>query len=101
MVSSSRLIACKSWSLGVMMENTAKDLISGLIERRGDRLLDEWLRLQRGASGFRGSPIGESELGEQSRRFLAAFRRGIESGDLEDISAPGWADARNVLEELS
>jgi rsbT co-antagonist protein RsbR len=83
------------------MENTAKDLISELIERRGDRLLDEWLQLQRNMPGFRGGPISESELGEQSRRFLAAFRRGIESGALDDISGPGWADARNVLEELS
>jgi rsbT co-antagonist protein RsbR len=83
------------------MENTAKDLISGLIERRGDRLLDEWLRLQRGASGFRGKPIGDGDLGEQSRRFLSAFRHGVESGDLEDISRPGWADARNALDELS
>jgi rsbT co-antagonist protein RsbR len=83
------------------MEKTAKDLISGLIERRGDRLLDEWLRLQRSAPGFRGSAISENELGDQSRRFLAAFRRGVETGDLDDISGPGWADARSVLEELS
>jgi rsbT co-antagonist protein RsbR len=83
------------------MENTAKDLISGLIERHADRLCDEWQRLQRGTSGFRGAPLGSSKLGEQSRRFLAAFRSGVESGDLEDISGPGWADARNVLDELS
>jgi rsbT co-antagonist protein RsbR len=83
------------------MENTAKDLISGLIERRGDHLLEEWLRLQRDMPGFRGGSISETELGEQSRRFLAAFRRGIESGALDDISGPGWADARNALEELS
>jgi rsbT co-antagonist protein RsbR len=85
------------------MENkdTAKDLISGLIERRGDRLLDEWLRLQRGMPGFRGGPISESELSEQSHRFLAAFRRGIGSADPDDISGPGWAEARDVLDELS
>ena len=83
------------------MKNTAKDLIPGLIERSGDRLLDEWLRLQRGAHGFHGDPISNSELGEQSRRFLAAFRQGVERGDPEDISGPGWADARGVLEELS
>jgi rsbT co-antagonist protein RsbR len=83
------------------MENTARDLISGLIDRRGDRLLDEWLQLQRNMPRFRGGQISESELGEQSRRFLAAFRRGVESGDLDDTSGLGWADARNVLEELS
>jgi rsbT co-antagonist protein RsbR len=83
------------------MENTAKDLISGVIERRGDHLLDEWLRLQRNMPGFRGGPISEGELGEQSRRFLAAFRRGLDSGDLSDISGSGWADARDVLDELS
>jgi rsbT co-antagonist protein RsbR len=83
------------------MENTAKELISGLIERHGDRLLDEWQRLQRNALGFRGGPISNSELGEQSQRFLAAFRRGVDAGEADDISGPGWADARNVLEELS
>ena len=86
---------------GAKMDNTAKDLISGLIERRGDRLLDEWLGQQRSVPGLRGGPISESELGEQSRRFLAAFRHGIEDGDLDDISGPGWTDARSQLEELS
>jgi rsbT co-antagonist protein RsbR len=83
------------------MDHTAKDLISGLIEKRGDRLLDEWLGLQRSVPGFRGGTISESELSEQSHRFLAAFRRGIEDGGLDDISGPGWTDARNLLEELS
>jgi len=83
------------------MDNTAKDLISGLIEKCGDRLLDEWLGQQRSVPGLRGGPISESELGEQSRRFLAAFRHGIEDGGLDDISGPGWTDARSQLEELS
>jgi rsbT co-antagonist protein RsbR len=86
------------------MDHTAKDLISGLIEKRGDRLLDEWLGLQRSVLGFRGGAVSESELSElseQSHRFLAAFRRGIEDGGLDDISGPGWTDARNLLEELS
>jgi rsbT co-antagonist protein RsbR len=83
------------------MASVAKDLISGLIEKRGDHLLDEWLRLQRSMPGFRAGPISESDLSDQSRRFLAAFRRGIESGDLDDISGPGWAAARSALEELS
>jgi rsbT co-antagonist protein RsbR len=87
--------------MGAMMEHTAKEVISGLIERSGERLLDDWLRLQRGLSGFRGSQIDDRELGDQSRRFLTAFRRGVESGDLDDISGPGWANARDVLEELS
>ena len=39
------------------MENR-KTLISGLIERGGDRLLDEWLRLQRGTPGFRVKTVG-------------------------------------------
>jgi hypothetical protein len=39
--------------------------------------------------GFRGGPLSDSELGAQSRRFLAAFRRGVESGDLDDPSEPG------------
>jgi rsbT co-antagonist protein RsbR len=83
------------------MQNTAKDLISGVIERRGDHLLDDWLRLQRNMPGFRGGPISESELGDQSRRFLAALRRGLDSGDLDDTSGSGWADARDVLDEMS
>ena len=83
------------------MDNTAKDLISGLIEKCGDRLLDEWLGQQRSVPGLRGGPISESELGEQSRRFLAAFRHGIEDGGLDDISGPGWTDARSLLDELS
>jgi rsbT co-antagonist protein RsbR len=34
-------------------------------------------------------------------RFLDGLRRGVAGGKLSDISGPEWADAREVLEELS
>ncbi|HTV90713.1 MAG TPA: STAS domain-containing protein [Stellaceae bacterium] len=83
------------------MESLAKNLVPRLIEARGDHLLEDWLRLQRGAGALRGGQISESELVDQSRRFLAAFRHGVESGELDDASGPGWSDARSMLDELS
>ena len=83
------------------MNNAAKDLIIRLIESRGDRLLADWLRLQRNVAGLRAGQISDSELADQSRRFLAGFRRGLDGGDIDDTSGPAWAEARAVLDELS
>jgi rsbT co-antagonist protein RsbR len=72
-----------------------------LLAENEPALLRDWLESQKQAGALRGARIAESELGEQSRRLLAGLRAGAATGQIEDIAAPAWDQARTVLEEAS
>jgi rsbT co-antagonist protein RsbR len=65
------------------------------------RLLDDWVRRQVDAGTARPDLINEADLREQSRAFIAAFRRAIEAGAGSDIRSGHWNETRDVLERLS
>jgi rsbT co-antagonist protein RsbR len=65
-------------------------------------LLSEWLSNQLAAETLRPGLMKESELREQSRRFLALFRAGLQGVDgALDIDASAWSDARELLSDIS
>ncbi|MFZ3235592.1 MAG: STAS domain-containing protein [Stellaceae bacterium] len=64
-------------------------------------LLAGWLESQKKAGALRSGQLGEAELGESSRRLLAALCEGAAGGQIEDIDAAAWDRARTVLEEVS
>jgi rsbT co-antagonist protein RsbR len=72
-------------------------VIPRLIDRRNGELLSAWL------SGLAGSDsqTDASVRTDQATRFLAALRQGVGTGQLDDISAPGWTSTREVLETVS
>ena len=73
----------------------------GLIDKHHADLLTEWVKEQRDLAARNGTRVVEEEAQEQSRRLLAALRAGLASGDQTDVAAPEWADARDVLAEIS
>ena len=83
------------------MPSAASPRIADLIAKNSKSLLDEWLAHQRKSTATRSDLIGDSELAEQSKRFLAAFETGVESGTLDDTTGDEWADARDLLSEIS
>jgi len=83
------------------MPSAASPRIADLIAKNSKSLLDEWLAHQRKSTATRSDLIGDSELAEQSKRFLAAFETGVESGKLDDTTGDEWADARDLLSEIS
>jgi rsbT co-antagonist protein RsbR len=70
-----------------------------LIAKHRDALLSAWLDQQRAAN--RGSSEDQAELREYSARFLDSLRSAAATGQFEDITRPSWAEARQVLEEVS
>jgi rsbT co-antagonist protein RsbR len=72
-----------------------------LVARNESQLLDDWLAQQRAARNTRLDLMGESELEEQARQFLHAFRVALASGDSDDTTQPAWADVRDLLREVS
>jgi rsbT co-antagonist protein RsbR len=74
---------------------------SDLVARNEAQLLDDWIAQQKDARTTRLDLIGESELADQSRRFLRAFRTALASGELADVGQPPWSDVRDFLREVS
>ena len=64
-------------------------------------ILDSWISLQLAASTRRADLLKDVDLRRESANFLKAFRRGIESGDLERLDRPEWEPAREILAEVS
>jgi len=80
---------------------SATTRIPEIMLHEGDRILSEWIRNQMNIAGARTGVIRESELREQSRSFLAAFREAAQSGAMADVHEAVWAQVRDLLTELS
>jgi rsbT co-antagonist protein RsbR len=83
-----------------MSADTPSHLV-GLIDKHHADLLAEWVKEQRALAGRHGSLVPDDETHEQSRRLLAAIRAGLAGSNPDDLSAPYWADTRDLLGEIS
>jgi rsbT co-antagonist protein RsbR len=83
------------------MPSAVPSRIPALIAKHSKALLDSWLAHQRKSTATRLDLIGDAELEDQSKRFMAAFEAGIGSGDFHDTASDAWADARELLREIS
>ena len=83
------------------MEAKSMTALPRVLAENEQALLAGWLELQKKAGALRSGQLGEAELGESSRRLLAALCEGAAGGQIEDIDAPAWDHARTVLEEVS
>ena len=81
-----------------MLQDT--NLLRQVLEQDAPGIVQRWIDGQLAAVTFRGDKISRAELAEQSRRFLALLREAAASGS-SDIQSPVWANARQMLEELS
>ena len=77
-----------------------QSVLHDLVSRNEAEILQRWIERQLGASNFRSDRISKGEVSEQSRRFLSLFRQSLSSGSA-DLHSPAWANARQMLEELS
>jgi rsbT co-antagonist protein RsbR len=83
------------------MSGDTPSRLVGLVDKHHDDLLAEWLKEQRALAARHGSLLSDDEAHEQSRRLLAAIRAGLARGNADDLSAADWADARDLLSEIS
>jgi rsbT co-antagonist protein RsbR len=75
--------------------------VARILEKHETQILSEWVDEQRKSLSSRSELIREEEAREQSRRMLAALRAGLGQGRTDDITAPGWSEARELLREIS
>jgi len=83
------------------MNAKAVNPLFGVLQTQDDLLLDAWMKAQMGSMASRKDLIKESELREQSRRFLAALRTATEKGGSTDINGAAWDEARDFLKSIS
>jgi rsbT co-antagonist protein RsbR len=86
----------------LMSRSVAAARIPQIILEHQNDLLSHWISHQLAATTLRPGLITESELRDQSQRFLALLRAALQSqdGSLE-IDSPSWNEARELLTEIS
>lgn len=74
--------------------------LADIISRNEEQIRTEWIRDMR-QSVQRGDLISKTELDEQCVALLNAVVAGVRSTGSTDVMTPGWAPARELLEEVS
>src|SRR5262245_32922938 len=80
------------------MSTVDGERIADIVSSNEASVLANWIEQQ--LAGGR-SKYDERELREQSRAFLSLFRAALQSGELENIDRPHWAEVRGMLGDLS
>jgi rsbT co-antagonist protein RsbR len=75
-------------------------LAKTLLDKRNE-ILQEWLRQQLSSQNLRTDLISESELRNESDRFLNALGDAVQSGDLSDILTPEYKPVLEMLDGFS
>jgi rsbT co-antagonist protein RsbR len=81
--------------------NRLASRLPAIVEQHQQEILGEWLQQQLASGAWRAGRIQESQLREESQRFLGQFTTAIQSGIQFDARSPQWAEVREVLGELS
>jgi rsbT co-antagonist protein RsbR len=85
-----------------MTSQKSKSRIPEMISKRESDLLADWIREQLAATTLRSDLIKESELREQSRRFLNLLvRAALQQPNLDNINASAWDETREFLSGIS
>src|SRR5215510_10207075 len=84
------------------MNQKGKSRIPEVISKRESDLLADWMREQLAATTLRGDLMKESELREQSRRFLdLVVRAASQQPNLDNLNASAWDETRAFLSGVS
>jgi rsbT co-antagonist protein RsbR len=81
--------------------NRPASRLPAIVEQHQKEVLAEWLTNQMSSGAWRSGRIQESQLRDESQRFLALFTKAVQSGVEFDTRSPQWADIREFLIELS
>lgn len=75
--------------------------LRAIIEGSEQELLTEWLALLQKSGSARKTSIASRELEETARALLGGIRRGLESGNISDLSGSEWNTATEYLASFS
>jgi rsbT co-antagonist protein RsbR len=75
--------------------------VTAILKNNEKELLADWVKEQLGSNTLRADLLKEADLREQSRAFLSALQAAAQKGGIEDVDGADWADAKQVLNELT
>ena len=81
--------------------NRPASRLPAIVEQHQKEILAEWLSNQMSSGSWRSGRIQESQLRDESQRFLALFTKSIQASLQFDTRSAQWADIREFLTELS
>ena len=81
--------------------NRPASRLPAIVEQHQKEILTEWLNNQMSSGNWRAGRLQESQLRDESQRFLALFTKAVQEGLEFDARSPQWADVREFLSELS
>src|SRR5262245_45097547 len=87
-------------SSGVSMNRLASQLPT-MLEQQHREILTEWLDQQMATAAWRAGRIQESQIREESTRFLALFTQALQQGVQYDARSSQWTPVRDMLGDLS
>ena len=81
--------------------NRLASRLPAIVEQHQQEILTEWVRLQLESGTWRAGRLQESQLRDESQRFLGLLVNNIQNGVQFDTRHPQWANVREFLGELS
>jgi len=84
-----------------LSQKEAMSSLSTLISVNKELIYKLWMKQQMDAGSLRLDLMSEDELNSQSLEFLNAFIKGLQSGEVDDISGEAYQEAREILIDIS
>ncbi|MBL8268050.1 STAS domain-containing protein [Steroidobacter sp.] len=81
--------------------NRLASRLPAIVEQHQQEILTEWVRLQLENGTWRAGRLQESQLRDDSQRFLSALVSSIKNGIQFDARSSQWAEIREILSDLS
>jgi rsbT co-antagonist protein RsbR len=81
--------------------NRRASRLPAIVEQHQQEILGEWIKLQLESGAWRGGRLQESQLRDESQRFLALLSGTLRHGVQFDTRGSQWAEVREFLADLS
>lgn len=81
--------------------NRLASRLPAIVEQHQQEILAEWVKLQLESGAWRGGRLQETQLREESQRFLGLLVTTIQNGIQFDARSSQWSEIRDFLSELS
>jgi len=81
--------------------NRLSSRLPAVVEQHQADILADWIRLQLDSGAWRAGRLQESQLREESQRFLNLLTASLRQSAQFDARSPQWAQTREFLAELS
>lgn len=81
--------------------NRLASRLPAIVEQYQQEILADWVRLQTESGNWRSGKLQDSQLHDDTRRFLNVLSAALKSGVQFEPRSPQWADVREFLSEVS